>query len=125
MKYRCNNPKDSKFANYGGKGIKCKITYLQLLSLWERDKANLMNQPSIDRIDADKDYCLTNCRFIEMSQNRKERRIKLNTAKYAIGVNLSKEELDRLTEIKRKNPKLSYRAILIKGLELLEREVNQ
>lgn len=49
----------------------------------------------------------------------------MNTAKYAIGVNLSKEELDRLTEIKRKNPKLSYRAILIKGLELLEREVNQ
>lgn len=79
MKYRCNNPKDRKYKYYGGKGIKCRITYLQVCYLWERDKASEMKRPSIDRIDANKDYVLENCRFIEMIENikRTERKPKL------------------------------------------------
>lgn len=37
--------------------------------LWFRDRAYLMKRPSIDRIDANKDYTKDNCRYMELSQN--------------------------------------------------------
>lgn len=76
IKQRCEYPQDKKFQYYGGKGIKCLITSEELRFLWDRDKAILMKQPSIDRIDASKDYCLSNCKFIEMTDNRIKRQIK-------------------------------------------------
>jgi len=74
MKSRCGNPKDKKYKYYGGRGIKVKMTKEELLLLWERDKAYEMKQPSIDRIDPDGHYELSNCRFIEMDENRRRRR---------------------------------------------------
>ena len=70
MKSRCGNPKDKKYKYYGGKGIKIKMTRIDLSFLWERDGANKMKQPSIDRMDSMGDYELKNCRFIEMQENR-------------------------------------------------------
>ena len=37
--------------------------------LWDRDKANKLKAPSIDRVDPSKGYSLKNCRFIERSEN--------------------------------------------------------
>lgn len=37
--------------------------------LWFRDKAWLLKQPSIHRIDNDSDYIYDNCRFIELEEN--------------------------------------------------------
>lgn len=71
---RCNNPNLVHYKCYGGRGIKFLITELELKSLWERDKATEMKQPTLDRIDVDGNYERTNCRFIEMSENRKRRR---------------------------------------------------
>ena len=70
INFRCNNPKDSKFQYYGGKGIKNSLTLIQLMYLWERDGAEAMKQPSIDRIDSNSNYTLENCRYIEMDVNR-------------------------------------------------------
>ena len=39
-------------------------------TLWFRDKAYLMRQPSIDRLDSNKNYELSNCRYIETLENR-------------------------------------------------------
>jgi hypothetical protein len=73
IQQRCGNPNDKKYKYYGGRGIKVYLSKSDLVYLWNRDGAGLMDQPSIDRIENDLDYTLTNCRFIEMDDNRKRR----------------------------------------------------
>lgn len=69
IKYRCENPKCSGFKRYGGRGIKCLLTVDDLRFMWNRDNAKSMVKPSIDRIDNDGHYELSNCRFIEAQEN--------------------------------------------------------
>lgn len=69
IKKRCNNPNANSYSYYGGKGIKTFLTLDDIKFLWERDNADSMDRPSIDRIDSDGDYAVENCRFIEMSEN--------------------------------------------------------
>lgn len=73
IRYRCNNPNDRKYKYYGGRGIKCLLSVQDIKFLWERD-ATKLKQPSIDRIDSSLDYEVSNCRFIEMSENRMKRK---------------------------------------------------
>jgi len=72
IKQRCGNPKHIGYHRYGGRGIKCLITSEELKQIWFRDKAYEMKKPSIDRIDNDGNYNLENCRYIELSENRKK-----------------------------------------------------
>ena len=76
IKQRCNNPKNVSYKNYGERGIKCLITPDELKELWFRDKAYEMKKPSIDRIDNDGNYCLENCRYLELRQNKNNARIR-------------------------------------------------
>ncbi len=69
IKNRCNNPKADNYEYYGDRGIECRITEEELKILWFRDKAWLLNQPSIDRKDNDGHYEFDNCQFIELSLN--------------------------------------------------------
>jgi hypothetical protein len=71
IKCRCENNKASGYKFYGGRGIKCKITKKELKKLWFRDKAYLLKQPSIDRINPEGDYKYSNCRYIELKENFK------------------------------------------------------
>src|SRR3990167_85503 len=70
IKYRCENKKCTRFKNYGGRGIKIFLTVSDLINLWNRDKAYLLNKPSIDRKDNNGNYTVGNCKFIEMSENK-------------------------------------------------------
>lgn len=69
IKQRCENQKHKRYKDYGGRGIKCLITLTELKELWFRDKACLMNKPSIDRINNDGDYTFSNCQYIELKIN--------------------------------------------------------
>ena len=69
IRNRCENSKNDHYVYYGGRGIECRITEDEIKKLWYRDKAYEMDKPSIDRIDNDGHYELSNCRFIELSKN--------------------------------------------------------
>ena len=69
INYRCKNPNDKKYHRYGGRGIRNFLTLDDLCFLWERDAADTLKRPSIDRIDNDGDYSVENCRFIELVEN--------------------------------------------------------
>lgn len=76
---RCNCEKFIEFHRYGGRGIKALITQDEIKELWFRDKAWLLERPSIDRIDNDGDYTFENCQFIEISENiRRKYEVKKN-----------------------------------------------
>jgi hypothetical protein len=66
---RCYNPKTESYKWYGGRGIQNLLTIEDVKFLWFRDKAYLMNKPTIDKINNDGNYTLENCRFIEKSEN--------------------------------------------------------
>lgn len=72
IKSRCNNPNHKHYKYYGGKGIKSLITVGELKILWFRDKAYLMEIPSIDREDNDGNYTFDNCSFMEQKDNSKK-----------------------------------------------------
>jgi hypothetical protein len=76
IRARCRNPSVHRYSYYGGRGIKCLIKYSDLMDLWQRDHASEMSQPSIDRINPDGHYTKENCRFVELVDNRKNRRFK-------------------------------------------------
>lgn len=65
---RCNLPKTNRNYKYY-RGVVNFLTPSDLKSLWERDKAHLLKQPSIDRIDPKGHYTFENCRYIELKQN--------------------------------------------------------
>ena len=68
----CRNPKDNSYKYYGGRGIKCLLTEKEVEFLWHRDNAINMDKPSIDRINNDGNYELSNCCFIEFNINAKK-----------------------------------------------------
>lgn len=73
MKSRCYRPGEKDYKYYGGKGIKICETWLKNPSAFEEwalsngYKDNL----TIDRIDATKDYCPENCRWVSLEDNAK------------------------------------------------------
>ena len=75
-KRRCVNKERVHYKSYGKKGIKFLLTKEEYDKLWFRDKAYNMKQPTIDREDNDGHYEYSNCRFIEMEENRKEEAIR-------------------------------------------------
>lgn len=70
-KRRCRCETNNKFKYYGGRGIKLLMDANDFRFLWERDNGHEMKVPTIDRIDPDGHYEISNCRFIEKSENSK------------------------------------------------------
>lgn len=66
---RCNNSKNQAYDRYGGRGIKFLLSASDIKHLWDRDKASLMNKPSLDRKDNYGHYTQENCQFIELAVN--------------------------------------------------------
>lgn len=66
---RCRSNHKRFYPYYKGKGIMNRMTLNEVKTIWFRDKAYLLKNPSIDRLDSNKDYTLENCRFIESQEN--------------------------------------------------------
>ena len=68
-KSRCMNPNVNCYHRYGARGIRFLLTQDDVKQLWQRDKADRLRQPCIDRVDNDGNYEYDNCRFVERSVN--------------------------------------------------------
>lgn len=71
---RCGSKNHPSYHKYGARGISCLLTPVEIKTLWERDSADNMEHPSLDRVDAAGNYTITNCRFIGLSQNSSVKR---------------------------------------------------
>jgi hypothetical protein len=103
-KSRCN-PK----GKYYGR-VKFLMTLEEFRTLWFRDKAFLLNKPSIDRIDNNGDYVFDNCRFIELSENMKRpkiprsKEVRKNISLSCLGLMWTKEHIENMSKVKKGIP---------------------
>lgn len=69
---RCNDPKKPEFKWYGGKGIKVCDKWEKFAGFFE-DMGVRPEGLTIDRIDSNGDYGPSNCRWISMKENLRNR----------------------------------------------------
>lgn len=85
MLQRCQNPNDTKYMDYGGRGITvCDRWNPKAGGSFESFLEDMGERPegmSLDRIDNNGNYCKDNCRWADLStQNINQRRKKTNTS---------------------------------------------
>jgi hypothetical protein len=74
MKDRCLNPRSQDFKYYGGRGIKVCEKWLKFEGFYEDMFPTHDDKLSIDRIDNDGNYELSNCRWATLTQQRNNMR---------------------------------------------------
>ena len=101
IRKRCNGKNEP----YHKRGIRNFLTLDDIKFLWKRDRAGLLENPSIDRIDCKKNYTLINCRFIERWENsvREKRKPIIGTLKVFSKIYPSISEASRRTKINAAN----------------------
>lgn len=80
MIQRCFNPKTPKWQYYGGKGVTVCESWKQFKNFLN-DMGERPKNTSLDRIDSDKNYEISNCRWAtitEQNNNLSSRKLRIN-----------------------------------------------
>lgn len=76
MKIRCTNPKHKQYKDYGGRGITVCPEWLNSFEQFYNDMGKRLNGKTLDRINNNKGYEPSNCRWAtksEQAQNKRKR----------------------------------------------------
>ncbi len=71
---RCYNPNDKDFSRYGGRGIRACEGWRQFSNFWAEMSNGYGDDLSIERVDVNGNYEQSNCTWIPMSEQYKNRR---------------------------------------------------
>lgn len=85
MKRRCLNPDDTAYINYGGRGITIDERWKDFNTFLE-DMGESPENKSLDRIDNDKGYSASNCRWADIHTQARNRRGKTSGSSCYKGV---------------------------------------
>ena len=98
MIYRCNNPKNKKYKDYGARGITVCEEWLDVANFvaWAESTHPNIEGVSLDRIDNDKGYSPENCRWADRSTQGTNQRMKSTNTSGFVGVywDISKNKWD-------------------------------
>ena len=85
---RCNNPKNKKYMDYGGRGISVCEEWLNVSNFvaWAEETYPNIEGISLDRIDNDAGYSPENCRWADRTTQNINQRIKKNNTSGFVGV---------------------------------------
>lgn len=73
IKKRCNNPNEIGFKNYGAKGISYDPSWEYFDNFWEDMKEGYFESGTIERLDFKLGYSKTNCEWITIEQQAKNK----------------------------------------------------
>lgn len=103
MRERCLTPKHKSYHNYGGRGIKVSPKWINSFENFIKDMGNKPSKNySLERINVNKNYCKSNCKWATIEEQAKNKR---RTLKY-----MYKGKLTPLIDISKKVG-LSYNII--------------
>lgn len=76
LKQRCDNPNHPKYHRYGGRGITYPESWNTFMGFYSEMGSSYKEGYSIDRINNDKNYSKSNCKWIPVEENSaKDKRI--------------------------------------------------
>lgn len=70
---RCYNKRDKLYKYYGARGIRVKYTSKEFVKWYAENLIGFIGDPSVDRIDNDGHYEISNIQLITRSENSKKR----------------------------------------------------
>ncbi len=107
MLQRCNNINNKDYPNYGDRGIKVCEDWKEYINFYNWSMKNgYGDSVSIDRIDVNKSYEPSNCRWVTIKEQQNNKRntiyVEYNNKEYTLS------DLSEITDIKRETLEMRY-----------------